>query len=177
MLFDEIRAGGCCSYLLVCEATCSGVLVDPELSQIDRFLALLAKAASALHYVLDTHTHADHFSAARELGRQLGVPVVMHRRSAAPVRRPARRRRRDAHRRQAAHARARTRPATPRTRCAWSCRIACSPATRCCVGGTGRTDLPTGDPEALYESLFGKLLRLDDALLVFPGARLQGARQ
>jgi rhodanese-related sulfurtransferase len=36
------------------------------------------------------------------------------------------------------------------------------------IGGTGRTDLPTGDPEALHESLFGKLLLLDDALLVFP---------
>ena len=30
------------------------------------------------------------------------------------------------------------------------------------IGGTGRTDLPTGDPEALYDSLFGKLLRLPD---------------
>jgi rhodanese-related sulfurtransferase len=36
------------------------------------------------------------------------------------------------------------------------------------IGGTGRTDLPTGDPEVLYDSLFGKLLRLDPALLVFP---------
>ena len=44
------------------------------------------------------------------------------------------------------------------------------------IGGTGRTDLPTGDPEALYDSLFGKLLTLDPALLVYPGARLQGAQ-
>ena len=34
---------------------------------------------------------------------------------------------------------------------------------------TGRTDLPGGDPEALHDSLFGKLLRLDGALQVFPG--------
>ena len=28
-------------------------------------------------------------------------------------------------------------------------------------GATGRTDLPTGDPDALYESLFGRLLQSD----------------
>jgi rhodanese-related sulfurtransferase len=42
------------------------------------------------------------------------------------------------------------------------------------IGGTGRTDLPTGDPEALYESLFHKLLELDDGLLVFPAHDYKG---
>ena len=42
------------------------------------------------------------------------------------------------------------------------------------IGGTGRTDLPTGDPAALYESLFGKLLTLDDGLLVFPAHDYKG---
>src|SRR5262249_42209289 len=36
-------------------------------------------------------------------------------------------------------------------------------------GATGRTDLPTGDPEALHESLFAKLLQLDESLEVYPG--------
>jgi hypothetical protein len=36
MMFEEIRTGGCCSYLVACGETCCGVLVDPELSQIDR---------------------------------------------------------------------------------------------------------------------------------------------
>ena len=42
------------------------------------------------------------------------------------------------------------------------------------IGGTGRTDLPTGDPEQLYDSLFGKLLKLDPALLVFPAHDYKG---
>ena len=41
------------------------------------------------------------------------------------------------------------------------------------IGGTGRTDLPTGDPEALYDSLFNGILKLDPALQGVPGARLQ----
>ena len=36
------------------------------------------------------------------------------------------------------------------------------------IGATGRTDLPTGDPEALYDSLFTGILRLDAALKVHP---------
>ena len=32
------------------------------------------------------------------------------------------------------------------------------------IGATGRTDLPSGDPEALYDSLFNRVLRLDPAL-------------
>jgi rhodanese-related sulfurtransferase len=42
------------------------------------------------------------------------------------------------------------------------------------IGATGRTDLPTGDPEALFDSLFEKLLKLDDALLVFPAHDYKG---
>jgi rhodanese-related sulfurtransferase len=41
------------------------------------------------------------------------------------------------------------------------------------IGATGRTDLPSGDPEALYDSL-GRLLHLDPALKVFPAHEYKG---
>src|SRR5438477_10434275 len=86
MIFEEVRAGGCLSYLVGCLEMCRAVLIDPELSQVDRYLALAAKAGLRFHYVVDTHTHADHFSATRELSLPLEVPRVMHRgRSAAYV--------------------------------------------------------------------------------------------
>jgi glyoxylase-like metal-dependent hydrolase (beta-lactamase superfamily II) len=37
------------------------------------------------------------------------------------------------------------------------------------VGECGRTDLPGGDPKSLYASFFDKLLKLDDAVVVYPG--------
>ncbi len=37
------------------------------------------------------------------------------------------------------------------------------------VGECGRTDLPGGNPRSLYASLFGKLLKLNDAVQVYPG--------
>lgn len=37
------------------------------------------------------------------------------------------------------------------------------------VGECGRTDLPGGDPSQLYDSLFERVVRLEDALVVLPG--------
>jgi rhodanese-related sulfurtransferase len=42
------------------------------------------------------------------------------------------------------------------------------------IGATGRTDLPSGDAGSLYDSLFGSLLRLDPALMVFPAHEYKG---
>jgi rhodanese-related sulfurtransferase len=42
------------------------------------------------------------------------------------------------------------------------------------IGATGRTDLPTGDPEQLYDSLFNKLLKLDPALKIYPAHDYKG---
>jgi hydroxyacylglutathione hydrolase len=37
------------------------------------------------------------------------------------------------------------------------------------IGECGRTDLPGGNSKSLYDSLFNKLLKLDDAVEVYPG--------
>ena len=37
------------------------------------------------------------------------------------------------------------------------------------VGGCGRADLPRSDPEALYHSLFNKILSLPEETLIYPG--------
>lgn len=37
------------------------------------------------------------------------------------------------------------------------------------VGECGRTDLPGGSPRQLYQSLFGKILKLQDTVEVYPG--------
>src|SRR5882724_3397318 len=84
MIFEQIATGGCQSYLVGCEATNAAVLIDPEFSRIDHYRGLLAQYGLSVKYVVDTHTHADHFSASRELGKALGAPVVMHRLAPAP---------------------------------------------------------------------------------------------
>src|ERR1700733_15194691 len=84
VIFETVATGGCRSYVIGCEETCAAALIDPELSQIDRYIALAARNGLRIRYLIDTHTHGDHFSASQQLARQLGVPVVMHRSSPAP---------------------------------------------------------------------------------------------
>ena len=167
MIFEQIASGGCRSYLVGCEQSGAAVVIDAELSQIDHTLALAARHGLRVRYAVDTHTHADHFSASRQLAALNHIPVVMHRSSPT------------------AKVDMRVDDGDMLVVGSLKLGIIYTPghtADSMCIvlpdriftgdtlliGGTGRTDLPTGDPEALFDSLFNRLARLDPALLVYP---------
>jgi glyoxylase-like metal-dependent hydrolase (beta-lactamase superfamily II)/rhodanese-related sulfurtransferase len=173
VIFEAVSTGGCRSYVIGCEATCAAALIDPELSQIDRYIALTARDGLRVRYLVDTHTHADHFSATQQLARELGVPVVMHSASPAPfvnlrlqggellvVGRL---------RLQAIHT-----PGHTRDSMCLCVEDRVLTGDTLLIGGTGRTDLPSGDAGALYESLFEGVLTLDPLLKVFPAHEYKG---
>jgi glyoxylase-like metal-dependent hydrolase (beta-lactamase superfamily II)/rhodanese-related sulfurtransferase len=173
MIFETIAAGGCRSYLIGCEQSCAAALIDPELSQLDRYMTLAARDGLRIRYVIDTHTHADHFSATQQLARQLGAPVVMHSASPAPF---VDLRLRGGEmlvigtlRLQALHT-----PGHTRDSMCFSVDDRVFTGDTLLIGGTGRTDLPSGDAAQLYDSLFDGVLKLDPALLVFPAHEYKG---
>jgi glyoxylase-like metal-dependent hydrolase (beta-lactamase superfamily II)/rhodanese-related sulfurtransferase len=173
MIFEQIATGGCQSYLMGCSSSCSAILIDPNIAQIDRYLGLAAKDGVRVRYVLDTHTHADHFSAAKELGRQLNVPVVASKFSPAPY---ADFRLDDGEILRVGNMRLRALHTPGHTRDSM-CIVAedrIFTGDTLLIGATGRTDLPTGDPDALYDSLFNRLLKLDAGLLVYPAHDYKG---
>src|SRR5579883_1306135 len=167
MIFEQVAAGGCRSYLVGCADTCAAALIDPELSQIDRYLALANHHGLRVRYLVDTHTHADHFSAGRQLARRLDVPMVMHQTSAAPF---VDMRLGDGESIAVGKLRLKVMHTPGHTRDSMCLRVEDRLLTgdTLLIGATGRTDLPTGDPEALHDSLFNHLLRLDPALEVYP---------
>src|SRR5260221_3389345 len=173
MIFESISSGGCRSYLMGCEETCAAALIDPELSQIDRYNALAARHGLRFRYLIDTHTHADHFSATRQLANQLNVPVVMHRASPAPfidlrleggdllvIGRL---------RLQSLYT-----PGHTNDSMCLCLDDRVFTGDTLLIGATGRTDLPGGDAGALHESLFQGVLKLDPALKIFPAHEYKG---
>ena len=170
---ETFASGGCRSYIIGCETSRAAVLIDPELSLVDHYRGHLLRNALTLRYIVDTHTHADHFSAGKMLGKTLGTPVVMHRLSAAPY---ADLRLDDGDvliagslKMTAMHTPGHTRDSM--------CLVTPDrvfTGDTLLIGGTGRTDLPTGDPHDLHQSLFGKLLTLPGETLVYPAHDYKG---
>jgi len=173
MILEQIATGGCQSYLVGCSETSAAALIDPEISQIDHYLALAARGGLRIRYLIDTHTHADHFSATQQLARQLAVPVVMYRASPAPF---VDMRIGDGEmvvlgrlRLQVIHT-----PGHTSDSMCLQVEDHLFTGDTLLIGATGRTDLPSGDAEALYDSLFNRILRLDPALKVYPAHDYNG---
>lgn len=173
MIFEQVATGGCQSYLIGCSDTCAAAIIDPEVRQIDRYLALAAQHGVRIRYVIDTHTHADHFSATKQLSERLGIPAVAHRLSPAPY--PTLRvDEGDVIR--VGNIRLAVLYTPGHTRDAM-CLVASDrvfTGDTLLIAATGRTDLPTGDPEQLYDSLFNKLLKLDPNLRIYPAHDYKG---
>jgi glyoxylase-like metal-dependent hydrolase (beta-lactamase superfamily II)/rhodanese-related sulfurtransferase len=173
MIFEQIATDGCLSYLVGCSDTHSAALIDPAMQQIDHYIGLAARNGLRIRYVIDTHTHADHFSASRALGAQLGVPVVMHQLSPAPH---ADFRLTDGEilrvgnmRLQALHT-----PGHTRDSLCFVTEDRVFTGDTLLIGGTGRTDLPTGNPDQLYNSLFNVVLKLPPEMKVYPAHDYKG---
>ncbi len=176
MIIESFAKGGCKSYMISCERTGESILIDPEIHLIERYRSVIARDGRSLSYLVDTHTHADHFSASRQMGEMLNVPIALNRLSPAPF---ADMRLDDGEMLIAGDVRlvAMSTPGHTRDSMSLLSGDAVFTGDTLLIGGTGRTDLPTGDPCALYDSLFGRLLKLDRAVRVFPAHDYHGQRE
>jgi len=173
MIFEQIASEGCRSYLLGCGDSRRAVLIDPVQDQIEYVLGQVAHHGLHIQYLLETHTHADHFSASPQLAKRLQVPVVMHPSSKAPYA-DLRVGDRETLNVGSLRLKALHTPGHTHDSICFLVEDRVFSGDTLLIGGTGRTDLPTGDPAALFESLFNVLLKLPAKTKVFPGHDYHG---
>ncbi|MBI1360740.1 MAG: MBL fold metallo-hydrolase [Alphaproteobacteria bacterium] len=173
MILETIEVGGCRSYLVGCPKTFVAAVIDPEISAIERYRGLASRHGLSIRFAIDTHTHADHFTGAREIAHALGAKVVMSHVSPAPF---VDIKLDDGDMLRVGDMRI-TAMSTPGHTADSTCLLIedhVFTGDTLLIGGTGRTDLPTGDPDQLYDSLFGRLLELDPATHVHPAHEYKG---
>jgi sulfur dioxygenase len=173
MIFRELNATQCKCYLIGCEDSHQAVLVDPERSHVDRYVAVLAYHGLRLRALIDTHTHADHPTGGMLLRDLLGAPLVMHHKAPNP--------RIDEHVRdgeeiEVGKLRLRVLHTPGHTPDSISLYAGDRVLTGdvLLIGGTGRTDFAGGDSGEQYDSITQNLFTLPDETLVFPGHDYRG---
>ena len=174
-VFEQFRVErGCLGYIVADEETRRAAIVDPEIEMVEPMLDFVFTHGLKPIYVIDTHTHADHFSGARELKTKTVAKVVMHEdapSSAVDIRVE------DGDRlwlgdelslkflHTPGHAKDLVSVLLPGK---------VLTADSLLIGSCGRTDLPNGNATRQYHSLYYVFRSLPDDLLVYPGHDYEG---
>ena len=77
-MFEQFRVPrGCLGYLVADKETKLAALVDPEIEMVEPMLDAVFRHGLRPAYIIDTHTHADHFTGAGELKKKTVAKVVI----------------------------------------------------------------------------------------------------
>ncbi len=169
---------GCASYIVGCTSAGTCAIIDPRLDMVDDILELTATKGLQVKAVIETHNHADHISGHGELSRRTGAEIYVH--EQADVKYPHKILK-DGDELQFGVARLRVihtpghRPEhisltvsdTSRSNDPWLVLTGDS----LFIGDIARPDLAVPGEEGasvLYDSIFNRLLKLDDGVEVYP---------
>ncbi|MBU1924538.1 MAG: MBL fold metallo-hydrolase, partial [Candidatus Omnitrophica bacterium] len=164
-MVKQFAAGSCYSYIL--SSRDEALIIDPHISLQEEYAGYLKKKGLGLKFIIDTHTHADHFSLAAVLKKKLGAQALMHEKAVSGV---ADKRLKD-NEQVAVGASSFKVISTPgHTDDAVSLYGAGRLFTGdvLLIGSVGRTDFQNGSPESMFDTL-QKLKALPDDTIVFPG--------
>ena len=173
-LFEQFRVErGCLGYVVADPDSRTAAIVDPEVEMVEPILDYVFEYGLKPVYVVDTHTHADHVSGARELKDKTTARIVMHEKAPATC------------------VDVRVEDGDRLHLGVFSIKFLHTPghakdlvsvmlpgrvltADALLIGSCGRTDLPNGNAVRQYHTLYHTYRALPDELLVYPGHDYEG---
>jgi sulfur dioxygenase len=170
-LFDS--TSGTYTYLLASRQGGEALIIDPVLERVERYLQLVRELDLRLVKAVDTHLHADHVTGLGELRDRTHCITVMGECSHADV---VSMRVAEGDRIEIEGLRLDVLYTPGHTDDSYSFMLADRVFTgdTLLIRGTGRTDFQNGDPRAQYDSIFNKLMKLPDEMLVYPAHDYKG---
>lgn len=162
---NQFIAGGCLSYIVNSDK--EALIIDPHISLKSEYLSFLKKNKLNLKYILDTHTHADHFSSAAILKKEYNCPVLMHEQAISDV---ATNRLKDNDEIQLGGLKLKVFYSPGHTDDTINIYTGkhLFTADVLLIGSVGRTDFQNGSAESMFDTL-QKIKKLPDNTIIYPG--------
>jgi sulfur dioxygenase len=175
VIFRQLFDAASCtySYLLASRRGGEALIIDPVLEKVDRYLQLMSELDLRLVKAVDTHLHADHLTGLGALRDKTHCITVMGEQTQADV---VSMRLVDGEQLtiEGLSLDAIYTPGHTDDSYSFVMTDRVFTGDTLLIRGTGRTDFQNGDPLAQYASLFGRLLKLPDATLVYPAHDYKG---
>jgi len=168
MLLRQFRIGPYLNFTYIVAESEGGaaVVIDPSYG-IDPVLEAVDELKVKVRYILNTHSHKDHVAGNADVRARTGAKVVAHR--VAPLGQDVSVDEGDQIRTGALSFQVLHTPGHTKDSVCYVFDGQIATGDALFVGECGRTDLPGGDPSEMYDTLLGRLVQLDDALVVLPG--------
>jgi glyoxylase-like metal-dependent hydrolase (beta-lactamase superfamily II) len=167
LILEQIkRNGDNFSYVIADEGTGEAAIVDTSYNA-DEIIAFVKRRGLKARYVISTHCHSDHTAGNNKVKAALGSKIVAHRLSV--IDKDIEVDDGDVLSIGSLNIRVMYTPGHTRDGICLVVGGAVITGDTLFIGECGRTDLPDGSPEEMFDSLFNKLMKLNDATLVYPG--------
>ncbi len=163
------------TYLISSGKGREALIIDPVLENTNNYIMYLKKLDLKLVKVIDTHIHADHVSGLKELHKQTDCAVIMGEKSLSEV---VTIKVKDNEKIKIENIELTSMYTPGHTDCSYSFLMKDRIFTgdTLLINGTGRTDFQNGNPIDQYHSLFNRILKLPEEILVYPAHDYKGKK-